>query len=363
MCPKLPDETEVNVKGESPGPVVEKMFTAGLDLVQHSAVELRGARAKAPLGRRHADGFADENLAMSSSDTVNRVTFRHTGMLMRATMISDLWSAHGGDKTVRHIHIVGTGPRIGTTLITEAMVPCFNIDSHAEHEQRAFKKPLRPGSVYLTKTVKDILIAKPFLRVEPELYVIGMIRDPRDAVVSKHRKAPDRYWGGLRYWHTYLPYWRRLVVHPRFITVRFEDLVTHPDDTQRMLMDRLPFLELRALFSEYHTIADPSTKAVRALGGVRPISAAGLGAWKKHKPRLAGQIVLHKSITDDLVEFGYEEDGRWLQELDGVAPDVSPGYWPEYFTRSELLRRKLPAYPSLLATGVRRLTKRPSVRR
>ena len=57
MCPKLPDETEVNVKGESPGPVVEKMFTAGLDLVQHSAVELRGARAKAPLGRRHADGF------------------------------------------------------------------------------------------------------------------------------------------------------------------------------------------------------------------------------------------------------------------------------------------------------------------
>ena len=107
---------------------------------------------------------------------------------------------------MRHIHIVGTGPRTGTTLITEAMVPCFNIDSHAEHEQRVFKKPLRPGSVYLTKTVKDILIAKPFLRVKPELYVIGMIRDPRDAVVSKHRKTPDRYWGGLRYWHTYLPY-------------------------------------------------------------------------------------------------------------------------------------------------------------
>jgi hypothetical protein len=55
-------------------------------------------------------------------------------------------------------------------------------------------------------------------------------------------------------------------------------------------------------------------------------------------PRIAGQIALHGSIAEDLVEFGYETDDRWLAELEGIEPDTSPSHWPEYFTRETIAR-------------------------
>ena len=46
--------------------------------------------------------------------------------------------------------------------------------------------------------------------------------------------------------------------------------------------------------------------------------------------------------------------------LDGVTPDVAPGHWPEHFTRASLMRRKLPAYPSMVAGRLRRTLGRGS---
>ena len=245
---------------------------------------------------------------------------------------------------MNHIHIVGTGPRTGTTLMTEAMIACFRIDAHADHEARIFTKPAATLDVYLTKAVKDILVANPFLEAYPRLHVICLMRDPRDMIVSRHAKAPDRYYAGLRYWNTYLSHWRRIRDHPRVITIRYEDLVMDADGTQETLRQRLPFLEQIAPFSRYHEHAAPSPKSLRALHSVRPITPEGVGAWRSHAARVAGQLEIHGSISADLIEFGYEQDASWLDELAGVVPDYSPAYWPEFFTRRNLLRRKLPAY-------------------
>lgn len=245
-------------------------------------------------------------------------------------------------------------------MMAEAMVSCFWIDRYTTHEDRVFVKAPSAGNIYLTKAVKDILVIRWFLDLDPELFVICMVRDPRDAVVSKHGKAPDRYWAGLRYWNTYISCWRRVHEHPRFITIRYEDFSSAPDKTQETLIARMPFLEAKAPFSRYHEISNPSEESLQALGKVRPIAADGIGSWRQHLPRLAGQILIHGSISEDLIEFGYEKDDGWMVALDGVTPDVAPGHWPEHFTRASLMRRKLPAYPRIVAGRLRRTLDRGS---
>ena len=152
---------------------------------------------------------------------------------------------------MKRIHIVGTGPRTGTTLMCEALIACFDIDQHTQHEDRVFNRPRVKSRIYLTKSGKDILAVRPLLNVSPDLYVICMMRDPRDAIVSRHGVDPDKYWAGLRYWKTYLRYWRQLDGHPRFTTVKYEDFVSDPDAVQQRLMDRLPFLTAKAPFSHF----------------------------------------------------------------------------------------------------------------
>jgi hypothetical protein len=245
---------------------------------------------------------------------------------------------------MHRLHIVGLGPRTGSTLLTEAMVACFRIDAFAEHEEDIYARPPPGAEVFLTKRVKQILVAKSYLDAYPDLNVLCTMRDPRDAIVSRHAKDPGRYWAGLRYWNTYLKAWRRVAHHPRFMTIKYEDLVTEPDAVQTRLAAAMPFLEQTARFSRYHEVAAPAAKAVRALHSVRPISPQGIGAWREHLPRVAGQLALHGSLTDDLIEFGYEKNDRWMSLLDGIEPDVSPSHWPERFTLIGIARRAAPGY-------------------
>ena len=255
---------------------------------------------------------------------------------------------------MKHIHVVGSGPRTGTTLMVEAMIACFRVDQYTDHEDRVFVAPPGPGEIYLSKAPKDLLVIKSFLDLDPDLYVICMIRDPRDMIVSKHGLAPDRYWVGLSYWNTYIASWRRTRGHPRFFTVRYEDFVSDPDAAQVELMALMPFLEKTATFSRYHEIATPSERSLLALGIVREIGPDGIGAWRNHLPRIAGQVRIHGSITEDLIEFGYEEDEGWAAVLDGVEPDLSSSHLPERLSRLNLLRRTAPAYWPIMKAKLKR---------
>lgn len=223
------------------------------------------------------------------------------------------------------------------------MRACFDIELFCEHEARVFTPAPRQGRVFLTKAPRDILVAGEALERMPRLHVIFMLRDPRNVIVSRHRRDRSRYWAGLKFWKAYTAAARPLHSHPRFITVRFEDLLADPDAVQATLAKRLPFLRATVPFSRYHEVARPATDARLALGGVRPIEPERQPAWRDHLPRIAGQIALHGSIAADLIEFGYESDETWMDVLDGVVPDTAPGFWPEYFTRDQLAgMRRLP---------------------
>ncbi|QXP87012.1 sulfotransferase [Methylococcus capsulatus] len=234
------------------------------------------------------------------------------------------------------IHIVGCSPRSGTTLLNELMVTCFEIGGFAEHEQSIYKPYDYRDEILLTKYPLQTTVVAPFLAVDPDLWVIYLLRDPRDAISSRsHRKDTQRYWSNLGLWRELHGAATKLMSHPRFITIRYEDLVTAPDAVQRELMARLPFLELRHPFSEFHRHARPSRDSLDALGSLRPIDSGSIGNWRRHKPHLVAQMAKYGDLSKLLIELGYEKDDSWLAELEGVSPDDSgslvlperPWYW------------------------------------
>lgn len=249
-----------------------------------------------------------------------------------------------GPRIMKRIHIVGVSPRTGTTLMAEAIKTCYHIDYHTTHEDRLFSRAPGNPDIFLTKNPKDIIIAGPSLRVDPDLYVVCMLRDPRDIICSKHKKDPDRYWASLRYWKMYSKEAERLKGHPKFILIRYESFVSNPDDVQNILSDRMPFLEKKAPFSDYHNVASVSDSSQKALSGVRPIQPTSVGRWRNHKNRIAGQLKLHGSLADDLIRFGYEENDQWLDELKGIEPDLSAGHFPEYMTLKKRVSLKFGKY-------------------
>lgn len=260
----------------------------------------------------------------------------------------------------RRIHIVGAGPRTGTTLLAEAMNVCFDVDHYPTHEDQLFISAPECTDIFITKHPQDALIIEPRLRVDPFFFVIYMIRDPRDIVTSVHPADPNRYWTGLRYWKALLPISRRLERHPRFISVRYEDLVSDPDATQQRLSRLLPFLKGRERFSRFHNVADPDEYSKEALKGIRPIRPTSVGRWKNHLSRVAGQIYLHGPITPDLIEYGYEADAGWRELLEEIEPEFSRSHWPEYFTEEDLRSRQKGKYREALKALMRRSGLPPS---
>ncbi len=224
----------------------------------------------------------------------------------------------------KHIHIVGCVPRSGTTLMTELMTTCFDIDGYTEHEYSIFKEFPSPCDILCTKNPNDIKRVSYPLSVNPNLYVIYLLRDPRDAISSrshKNNRNEKKIWGNLKTWKEHHAIAERLEKHPNFITIKYEDLVSEPDEVQRGLQQRLPFLNIKYLFSEYHLQAKPSSKSEAALGGLRPISPVSIGNWKENKPYIKAQIEKYGDISELLIELGYERDTSWMSELDGVEPD------------------------------------------
>jgi hypothetical protein len=238
------------------------------------------------------------------------------------------------------------------------MVACMTIDAFEAHEASVSRLRFG-GGVYLTKRPGDLAAIGPRLRLDPHFHAICLMRDPRDVVVSRHAKDQRRYWTPLRIWKARVPIARDLSRHARFTMVRYEDLVHDPDGTGQRLAVRLPFLGLRHPFSAFPAVASPAESAIEALGGLRPFDVESIGNWRRHLPRVAGQLALYGSIADELIEFGYEADNAWLSELRDVAPDLSSSHrggagrrWRRYIERSIVPRISARAVVAGRAVGL-----------
>ncbi|MBT8098445.1 MAG: sulfotransferase, partial [Gammaproteobacteria bacterium] len=164
---------------------------------------------------------------------------------------------------------------------------------------------------------------------DPELYVIYVLRDPRDVIVSRHGKNRDKYYSNIRVWRELHGYAQSMLEHERFLLIRYEEFVSEPDKTQEQIVTRFPWLRMRHRFSEYHEHAVVSEKSTLAMNSVRPIAPSSVGVWQKQLGRIKGQQQIHGSLTPDLIACGYESDADWERLLDGVTPDTSSSRYPE----------------------------------
>ena len=244
---------------------------------------------------------------------------------------------------MKRIHITGP-PRSGTTLMLELMVTCFKIDVYSKKEISVLVPlpSVKPNTTICTKNPNEWSIVPDLLLCDPDQWFIFMVRDPRDVVVSRHKLKRDIYWANLRQWNSSWRSIRKFRDHERLLIIFYEDLVRHPDEIQSRIVQRIPFLQFKILFSQFHLYAKPSRQSAEAMNSIRPISESSIGRWRNHKARLAGQLKLHGPITDVLIELGYEKDAGWLKELDGISPDTSPGFWQDFIPekkRQELLQK------------------------
>lgn len=242
---------------------------------------------------------------------------------------------------MKRIHIVGSGPRTGTTLLTELIKVCFQIDYANEHETSISISNHRFGKsgIILSKQPSEIKIVKYPLILDKNLYVICIIRDPRDMVVSYHGSEPNIYWCSLRYWQLFLKYYNKLKNHKRFIMIKYEDLVTNPNEVQSFIKKKLNFLNVKHQFSDYHVYANPSEDSVRAMKKFRPIEAKGIGHWLNNLERIKQQIDVHGNISDSLIKFKYEKNDEWMSILKNVEKKNFKTKTGEFFSKKELRKR------------------------
>lgn len=255
----------------------------------------------------------------------------------------------------KHIHIVACSPRSGTTLLHEVMVTCFKVDKHYDHEIRFQLVDAEAGQTLITKRPKDTMYMPTLIKDDPELYVIYVMRDPRDTICSRHGKDKSIYYSNIRLWRQMHGYARQMAGNERFLEIRYEDFVRDPDEVQQVIARKFPWLKKTHNFSEYHEYAKVSEKSVRAMHSVRPIAPTSVGVWTQNPGRIKAQQMLHGSLTPELIECGYESSGDWEKVLEDVEPDFTRSLYPEKLTIWSRLSQYL--------NGLRKIAKYRRLRR
>ena len=230
------------------------------------------------------------------------------------------------------LHVVGCR-RSGTTLMMELLWYSYVFSGRHQHEISVFEPVPEGQTLYLTKKPPDTLRIQRILEADSRLHVIAMLRDPRAVITSTHESKPGVYYAGYKRWREYVDAIDRLRPHPRFLVIRYEDLVSQPNEVQADVNHRFPFLEQQRSFAQYPAGADVPATAAQSLNGVRPFDPSRINGWREHLPRVNGQLRAHPSMPADLVRAGYETGEKWTRILEGVGfysqdyKDAGPGFF------------------------------------
>jgi hypothetical protein len=242
----------------------------------------------------------------------------------------------------KRVHIVGCSPRSGTTLIKEMMVSCFKFNAYTEHERSIFKEFNPIFDLVCSKNPLDTTVVGPLLKLDSNLSIIYMLRDPRDTLSSRsHRNNTKQYWSTLGGWLEQQKAAEKLANNPRFLCIRYEELVNNPDIIQQKIQIQFEFLEKRHDFSTYHLHAKPAKESLNALVGLKPVNSNSVGQWRKNKAYIKAQMKIFGDISNQLIALGYEKDKQWLTELEGVTPDNSLAPEARVRSTSRRLKKKL----------------------
>jgi hypothetical protein len=171
------------------------------------------------------------------------------------------------------------------------------------------------------QTPRYLFYAKEILDLFPEAKIINMVRDPRDVLLSQKNKWRRRFLGArnippteaIRAWANYHPYiiarlWRgairmamQLEGHPRFISIRFEDLLRHPEEVIKHLCDFV------GIEFEKNMLHVPQVGS--SLKEDRPnkfgVDSERACAWQKGGLTSIEVVICQKVALEEMEGFGY----------------------------------------------------------
>ncbi len=229
---------------------------------------------------------------------------------------------------MKRIHIVGC-PRSGTTLLMELMTACFEPDAACDHEISVFEPTPENAGIYFSKKPTDILHVKHIFDRDPNLFVLYLVRDPRAVITSKHHSNRHIYFCNYKIWKKCDAAAQGYEGHPRFLELRYEDLVAAPDLCQKKILAKFSFVKKQHDFSGYEGFARPPENALKAMEGLRPVTTASLEKWKEHLPRIKEQLIRNPQLRSDLIRRGYEPTSDWEEQLAHTEPKEFPCRYPE----------------------------------
>jgi len=153
------------------------------------------------------------------------------------------------------------------------------------------------------------------LKKDSKLFVIWMVRDPRDTCVSVHAYNPEKkpmVSGAM--WLQRAKQGLGFLSHDRVRMVRYEDLVVDPNGVQERLSKIIP-LNIDKKWTDWNgegineeTKDKGEAKNVKALGGVRPVQISRIGAYKETEngQKLALKLGANPEVREMAAKFGYE---------------------------------------------------------
>jgi len=221
-------------------------------------------------------------------------------------------------------NIVITGSwRSGTTLLYLYFPIAFADVAISEVESPAVTTRLPAGfSWRVSKSPNDIHHVRE-IQVAIDPWVIYMLRDPRDCIVSWRDAKHDYYLAFNEWLRNFL--FAKSYKGNRLLWIRFEQLVCRPEAVQESLAETIglqpvvPFAEChKVILLHKETIQHQLVHGVRegSLGPmVRPLDPSVIGSWRRDKARIRQQLEQFPEMQAVLEWTGYEEDEAWQHEL------------------------------------------------
>lgn len=229
----------------------------------------------------------------------------------------------------RHLAICGFA-RSGSTLLHQMLFSSVENAWIAPDERSASTVPKLIPPVVITKRPLDVYDIKRFFSFR-KLFILFIVRDPRDMMTSKHIGAPGEYFIGADYLYhlgegdpfkrekgSILSTYREILKYQNkknVALIRYEDMVSNPQQIQQWFKESCG-LRFKSEMDSFHQSDDlPLTIP---LNGVRAPETSRIKKWlndETSRERVISQFKQYPELHDILFDLGYETSKNWLDEL------------------------------------------------
>ena len=225
---------------------------------------------------------------------------------------------------IKRLHIVGCA-RSGTTMLHYAMAS-FKNTILCDNETEVWNSPNISQSMqlfakiafvpetyfYVTKRSydwwHDSLIERLSNHIiEDNIFLINIIRDPRDVLTSSHRLSDRKYYVEPDRWLKSINAGEELISrlgsYPNKLTIRYEDILLQPDVIKDHFQDKFS-LKMNPLISDWSKLKDNSDKLsfgknmISYMHKLRNFDPGTIGKWKSSEDKTG---YIHDLLSDEKI--------------------------------------------------------------